>query len=307
MHRVAAALSKAAAFNFSYTPAAKPFGPSARPFERTQRLFSTLRSSAHRMHQQGRTAAGGQQQQQQSKRTFSSFASRFGARYSELLESHPFTTQMATSGVLGGAADVTTQYLEHGWAVDEGKEAKPWDWRRLAAVTMFGIAGMGPMGHVWYIALDKFTRAYCRSSGAMVVTKVAGDTFVFGPVCLWLFFATVSLMEGTEWETIRRKLWRDFVPTYVLDYSFWPLVQGTNFALVPVRHQLLVVNTVCYFDDIFLTFVQHNGMPAIFTRVEDYWKDIFAKYLLGPDEKIEYYFFEDEEDDDVPVKKAITQ
>jgi len=47
-------------------------------------------------------------------RTFSSYASRFGERYSEALEAHPFKTQMLTSGILGGAADVTTQHLEHG-------------------------------------------------------------------------------------------------------------------------------------------------------------------------------------------------
>lgn len=179
-------------------------------FATTRRLFTTLRSKAQQSARAAKEAAGraratgaGQ------RRAFSGFASRMGSRYSELLESHPFSTQMVTSGFLGGAADVTTQYLEHGWAEQEGKQAKPWDWRRLWAVTMFGIVGMGPMGHVWYIALDKFTRAFCKSNGAMVATKVAGDTFVFGPVCLWLFFSTVSLMEGTEWETIRRKLWRD--------------------------------------------------------------------------------------------------
>lgn len=48
----------------------------------------------------------------------------------------------------------------------------------------------------------------------------------------------------------------DFVPTYLIDYSFWPVVQGINFHFVPVRHQLLVVNSMCYFDDIFLTYVQ---------------------------------------------------
>lgn len=221
----------------------------------------------------------------------------FGSKYSEYLESHPFTTQMITSGILGGAADVTTQHLEHGWQVEEGKQAKPWDWRRLAAVTAFGIIGMGPMGHVWYIYLDRFTRAYCRSNMSMVLTKVAGDTFVFGPVCLWLFFASVSVMEGTEWEKIRRKLWRDFPVTYVVDYSFWPVVQGINFHFIPLRHQLLFVNTVCFFDDIFLTYIQHNNVPVIFQRLEDYWEKFFEKHLLGPDEKIEDYFGEDEEED----------
>jgi len=155
---------------------------------------------------------------------------------------------------------------------------------------------MGPMGHVWYIVLDKFAKAVCRTNMQMVVTKVAGDTFVFGPVCLWLFFASVSVMEGTPWETIRRKLWRDFVPTYLIDYSFWPIVQGTNFAFIPVRHQLLFVNTVCYFDDIFLTYVQHNELPRLFQLVEEWWERFYERHLLSPGEKMEDIFAEDEDD-----------
>jgi protein Mpv17 len=211
----------------------------------------------------------------------------------------------------------------------------------LAAVTAFGVVGMGPMGHVWYILLDKVAKRVARTNLQMVVTKVAGDTFVFGPVCLWLFFASVSVMEGTEWETIRRKLWRDFVPTsvalrntprapslsvsfalsfppmtgwhahvlclrflcvlfllprYIIDYSFWPIVQGTNFYFIPVRHQLLFVNTVCYFDDIFLTYVQHNELPRLFKLVEEWWEGFYERNLLSPGEKMEDIFTEDEDD-----------
>ena len=68
---------------------------------------------------------------------------------------------------------MTTQHLEHGWARSEGKEPKAWDLRRLGAVTAFGIVGMGPMGHVWYIYLDRFTKRFCKTNGSMVATKVA--------------------------------------------------------------------------------------------------------------------------------------
>jgi hypothetical protein len=35
------------------------------------------------------------------RRNFSSFATRMGDRYSQLLEEHPYKTQMVTSGILG--------------------------------------------------------------------------------------------------------------------------------------------------------------------------------------------------------------
>lgn len=220
-----------------------------------------------------------------------------------MLEKHPYKTQMATSGVLGGAGDYTTQIFEHKWAKDEGKKPKPWDFRRLAAVTAFGVFGMGPMGHIWYESLDKFTHKFCRSNLSMITVKVAGDTFLFGPICLWLFFVSVSIMEGIKWEKISRKLWRDFVPTYIVDYSMWPIVQGLNFHFIPVRHQLLVVNSMCYFDDIFLSYVQHNELPKFFQIIEDWWADYYKKNILKPGE-IMMDDDEDEEEDIVPPAAA---
>ena len=129
------------------------------------------------------------------KRSFSTAGRRFLTWYSEMLEKYPFSTQMVTSGFLGGIADVTTQALEHKWDRDEGCEPDAWDWRRLASVTMFGVYFMGPVtliysfmltswrcqhsltclacvcvcrsDIVWYKALDKFTSAYCRSQGSV--------------------------------------------------------------------------------------------------------------------------------------------
>ena len=193
------------------------------------------------------------------------------ASYSSLLERYPYSTQMATSGFLGGAGDATTQYLEHRWDLLDGRQPKPWDLRRLFAVSFFGVYFMGPVGHVWYKRLDAWCHRYCRRSWQMVTAKVAGDTLLFGPVCLWAFFVSVSLMEGISWRHTEQKIRRDFVPTYLVDYACWPLVQGLNFRFVPVQHQLLVVNLMCYFDDIFLSYVQHNSLPRLFQAIEDWW------------------------------------
>jgi hypothetical protein len=111
----------------------------------------------------------------------------------------------------------------------------------------------------------------------MLSVKIIGDTFVFGPVCLWAFFVSVSLMEGISWRHTEQKIRRDFVPTYLVDYSIWPLVQGLNFRYVPVQHQLLVVNLLCYFDDIFLSYVQHNSLPVLFQAIEDWWERLLSR------------------------------
>ena len=166
---------------------------------------------------------------------------------------------------------------EHRWDLEEGRQPKPWDFRRLFAVSFFGVYFMGPVGHVWYEKLDGFCHRFARKKWQMISVKVIGDTFLFGPICLWAFFVSVSLMEGISWRHTEQKIRRDFVPTYLVDYSIWPLVQGLNFRYIPVQHQLLVVNLMCYFDDIFLSYVQHNSLPKLFQVIEDWWERVVVR------------------------------
>ena len=63
------------------------------------------------------------------------------------------------------------------------------------------------------------------------------------------------------------------MPSYAVDCSVWPIVQCFNFRFVSVNLQLLVVNLFCYFDDVFISYVQHNGMPALFVGIENAWLD----------------------------------
>ena len=53
-------------------------------------------------------------------------------------------------------------------------------------------------------------------------------------------------------------------------YGRW--CRASTSSYVPVQHQLLVVNLMCYFDDIFLSYVQHNSLPAVFQLIEDWWE-----------------------------------
>ena len=59
----------------------------------------------------------------------------------------------------------------------------------------------GPVGHVWYQFLDKFTRSRLRvGSPAFIATKVVLDEGVFGPIHVLGFFAYMTLAEGGSWQ-----------------------------------------------------------------------------------------------------------
>lgn len=40
----------------------------------------------------------------------------------------------------------------------------------------------------------------------------------------------------------------DFLPTLTAEISVWPIVQSVNFSVVPLQHQLLVINVFTIMD-----------------------------------------------------------
>ena len=166
----------------------------------------------------------------------------------------------------------------HSLPLESHPAPAPFSFHRLAACTMFGLLVMGPAGHWWYSRLDGWVLRWARrGSMGFVGYKVLLDTVVFNPLFLVIFFTSVSLMEGMTFNDIRYKLYRDFVPSYAVDCSVWPIVQCFNFRFVSVNLQLLVVNLFCYFDDVFISYVQHNGMPALFVGIENAWLDYIGE------------------------------
>lgn len=63
---------------------------------------------------------------------------------------------------------------------------------------------------------------------------------------IWVYQAAPGLQD------VEQKIRRDFLSTYVAELLIWPAVQTFNFAKVPVRHQLLFVNSASLIDATFL-------------------------------------------------------
>lgn len=62
-------------------------------------------------------------------------------------------------------------------------EAQPFDLRRNLLTAAYGAAFIGPVGHAWYMGLDRAARALLRPGTlAFVGGKVVADTAIFGPV-----------------------------------------------------------------------------------------------------------------------------
>lgn len=134
------------------------------------------------------------------------------------------------------------------------------DIRRALSASLYGGLFNGTIGHIWYTKLDELAVTFLKHKSPFVFigAKVFADSIVFGPLHLGAYFSCMTLMEGGSFRDVQHKMEKDFVPTFAVELTMWPLVQAINFALVPVTYQLLVVNCATVVDAGLLSWIQHQ-------------------------------------------------
>lgn len=131
-----------------------------------------------------------------------------------------------------------------------------------------------------YEGLDQFIKHRLLmkpNSLRFVASKVAIDGFIFGPLDLLVFFTYMGFSMGKSAPQVKEDVKRDFLPALILEGGIWPIVQVVNFRFVPVRYQLLYVNSFCLVDSCFLSWIeQQEDAP---------WKQCLKSFLHFRDKK----------------------
>ena len=70
------------------------------------------------------------------------------------------------------------------------------------------------------------------------------------------------MANGESRAQLTGQLQQDFVPVLGMAVGMWTPLDMANFALVPVRHQLLVTNVGCFFESICLSYLKANGVSV---------------------------------------------
>ncbi|PWA40272.1 mpv17/PMP22 [Artemisia annua] len=200
--------------------------------------------------------------------------------YQNCLAVHPLKTQVISSGVIWGFGEIAAQSVTHLTVVNkkttnEDNKELHINWRRVATTSLFGMAFVGPVGHFWYEGLDRFLKTklqYQPKSMRFVATKVALDGIIFGPLDLFVFFTYMGFASGKTIKQVKEDVKRDFLPALILEGGIWPIVQVANFRFVPVRYQLLYVNSFCLLDSCFLSWLEQQQDAA--------WKQMFKNLSL---------------------------
>ena len=109
-----------------------------------------------------------------------------------------------------------------------------------------------------YSNLDNLVKLLARpNTPRFLITKIALDSFLFGPISVLAFYAYGSMLIDREGLAgFQEKVKKDFLPTFAAELAVWPLFQAANFSLVPLAHQLLAVNMASLVDATFLSWAR---------------------------------------------------
>ncbi|KAL4924709.1 Mpv17/PMP22 family protein [Aspergillus undulatus] len=164
--------------------------------------------------------------------------------YQSKLAKQPILTASVTSAVLFGAGDTLAQQ-----AVDR-RGLEKHDFARTGRMALYGGAVFGPAATTWFAFLQR--NIVLKSNKATILARVAADQCLFAPVQLTCFLSSMAIMEGVDpvekWKTT-------FPPSFKANLAVWPLVQGVNFAFVPLDLRVLVVNVISLGWNCFLSMM----------------------------------------------------
>lgn len=85
--------------------------------------------------------------------------------------------------------------------------------------------------------------------------KVFLDQIVVDPPFLAVFTVILSAVQGMNSHQIKERLSNDFIDVLKANWMIWPAAQCINFALIPLRYQVIFVESIAIFWNAYLSNV----------------------------------------------------
>lgn len=92
--------------------------------------------------------------------------------------------------------------------------------------------------------------------------KVAIDQSTFAPCLMATLITSINILEGNSFQYSIEQLKLKYVDVMLTNYKIWPAVQLCNFYFVPLKHQVLVVQSVALFWNAYLSWKTKQGKPG---------------------------------------------
>ncbi|XP_010036405.2 protein sym-1 [Eucalyptus grandis] len=166
--------------------------------------------------------------------------------YLTLLAKYPVATKAVTSALLTFLGDLICQLV-----IDQ---APSLDLKRNFSFTFLGLVLVGPTLHFWYLYLSRLVTVP-GASGAIM--RLLLDQFVFSPLFLGVFLATLVTLEGRPSDVVP-KLQQEWFSAVLANWKLWIPFQFLNFRFVPQQFQVLAANVIALVWNVILSFKAHK-------------------------------------------------
>ena len=164
---------------------------------------------------------------------------------------------------LGFAGDIICQKIE----------GKPFDFRRLQAMTTFSAVYTGAFLHFLYPHFPNAARAAANLVSSAPLRKrlldqrsfshavgcAAVDNVHCALIYLPTFFVGVGLLQGESFDSAVATLRREWRDAYVYCTAFWVPFMSLNFKLVPPSHRVRAMASANFFWNVIIDYVAHRG------------------------------------------------
>jgi hypothetical protein len=158
------------------------------------------------------------------------------------------------------------------------------DYRRLASVAGFGFCFFGPVGGIWYPALDRILHTkfpqFKPGTFKFVATKAGLEQVFLGPIYTAAFFPFTTIGEGGSFDDLVKKLKQDYLQTLILDETCWLFLAPVLYGLTPVKYQLPFASCLASLEAMLFSYIAHHSfsdLPIV---------GPLADKLMGGDKKV---------------------
>lgn len=155
-------------------------------------------------------------------------------------QSHPKIANSVTGFFAFASGDLIAQSIEP-WKHGASFNKSDVDLKLLFQMGCLGVFVNGFVLHYWFRILDRVMGKAMHNIWT-VAGKALADQVFYAPVAIFLFFSTKALqnLDGNLSDltaAIHSKMERDFLTTYLADWSLWPAVNMINFRFIPIIYR----------------------------------------------------------------------
>ncbi|XP_055930386.1 protein Mpv17-like isoform X1 [Argiope bruennichi] len=173
--------------------------------------------------------------------------------YNRILQTHPWKTQLLTTGFLMGTSDVIAQ------TAIEKKEAKQIELIRIGRFAFLGTCFVAPVLRTWYNILEKAITSVGRTVG---LKKVLLDQMFFSPCFLGCFLSVSGLLQFQPWPVIKAKINEEYFKVLKTNYMLWPAAQLITFYVIPLQYRIIFVSFVALLWNTYLASQANKNYSA---------------------------------------------